>query len=686
MSDPTGTEARETSGATTGLLLSFVRQQAGDDAVAEVLRRAGVRQTAAELELSSNWTSYATRIRLFTAATEVLGDEQTMFRVGREALGLGLTPALVLLIRAMGSPRQVYRQLPRAVAKFSTTSTMRVLESGATHATLSYRLHEGYRHSRLDCEYAQGLIGMVPTIFGLPPAELVHTQCESDGHPVCTYHLTWERRRRLGGRRRDDDAPELLALREQLRILQSAAADLVASEDVGTVLQRIIEKAAEAVLAPGWLLAVADPAGGPALVHSAGLPQHQVDSLSATLLAGADPGPNVVAVDVASARRLHGRLAAVYRPGDGGLGHERGMLGAYAGYAAAALDLLMALETSRQEADRAGTLLTLAHELAGATAAVDVCAVVAEALPRVVGCDSAAVLLWDPAEGCLRTAASVDPVEENRHVMYTTAMRAEEVPELVGMLTDREPRFLRPESSSPLLRKLLEALQLTDVVAVPVLAGRTFLGVATASWPAGRAPALLAGDVLQRLRGVGDQAATALQRARLLETVRHQATHDALTGLPNRVLFLDRLGAALAATVPDQHVGVLFCDLDRFKAVNDSLGHAAGDELLRQVAARLRAAIRPGDLVGRLSGDEFAVLLPALARPEDADRVVDRVLGCFDEPFRLEGTDVAVGTSVGVAVHGSGEGGSADALLRAADAQMYRHKHAGRDGHGAAGA
>ena len=686
MSGPAAAEARETSGATTGLLLSHVRRQGGDDAVAEVLRRAGVPWTAAELEQPSQWTSYDTRIRLFAAATEVLGDPQTMFRVGREALGLGLTPALVLLIRAMGSPRQVYRQLPRAVAKFSTTSTMEVLESGATHATLSYRLHEGYRHSRLDCEYAQGLIGMVPTIFGLPSAELVHTQCESDGHPVCLYHLSWERRRRLGGRRRsEDDGPELLALREQLRILQSAAADLVASEDVETVLQRIVEKAAEAVLAPGWVLAVADPAGGPALVHSAGLPQSHVDSLAATLLAGASPEPNVVAVDVASARRVHGRLAAVYRPGDGGLGHEREMLGAYAGYAAAALDLLMALETSRQEADRAGTLLTLAHELAGATDAGDVCAVVAEALPRVVGCDSAAVLLWDPAEGALRTAASVDPTEENRRIMYATALRAEDIPELVGMLTDREPRFLRPESSSPLLRQLLEALQLTDVVAVPVLAGRTFLGVATASWPAGRAPAVLAGDVLHRLRGVGDQAATALQRARLLETVRHQATHDALTGLPNRALFLNRLGEVLASTSPDQHVGVLFCDLDRFKSVNDSLGHAAGDELLRQVAARLRAAIRPGDLVGRLSGDEFAVLLPALARPGDADRVVDRVLGCFDEPFRLEGTDVAVGTSVGVAVHVDGWD-DADAMLRAADADMYRHKHAGRDGREAAGA
>ena len=102
------------------------------------------------------------------------------------------------------------------------------------------------------------------------------------------------------------------------------------------------------------------------------------------------------------------------------------------------------------------------------------------------------------------------------------------------------------------------------------------------------------GDVLARLRGVGDQASTALQKARLLETVRHQATHDALTGLPNRALFLDRLEAALAGHRAGDHLAVLFCDLDRFKAVNDTLGHAAGDELLRQVAARLRPAVRPG--------------------------------------------------------------------------------------------
>ena len=146
--------------------------------------------------------------------------------------------------------------------------------------------------------------------------------------------------------------------------------------------------------------------------------------------------------------------------------------------------------------------------------------------------------------------------------------------------------------------------------------------------------------MLARLRGVGDQATTALQKARLLATVRHQATHDALTGLPNRTLFLDRLEQALPEAAEGAHLGVLFCDLDRFKQVNDTLGHAAGDELLRQVSARLRAAVRPADTVGRLSGDEFAIILPGLVEPADARRLADRVTDCFAEPFRLDGTEV----------------------------------------------
>jgi diguanylate cyclase (GGDEF)-like protein len=673
--DVSDREARETSGATTGGLLRYVRARGGDEAVAEVLRRAGVPFTAEQLEEAGTWTGYDTRIRLFAAATEVLGDPRTMFRVGREALSSGLSPGITMLIRAIGSPRQVYRQLPRAVAKFSTTSVMSIVESGATSATIRYELRDGYRHSRLDCDYAVGLIGTIPGVFGLPDASVLHNECESDGFEACIYHVTWEERRRLPWRRRDGGTAEseLTALRNQLRALQTAASDLVASDDLSSALQQIVTRAAEAVLAPAYLLAVSSPSGGAPLVHSAGIPDDDLPALTRTLLAGGDLGPNAVAVDVVSARRRYGRLAAVYRPGDGALGDERSMLSAYAGHAAAALDLLVAVEDARLEAARAGALLSLAHALASASDAEAVCRVVADALPGVVDCRRASIMLWDPAEGILRTRASVGMDEEQTRVLMTTRLRAEDTPELVGMLTDRAPRVMHQQSSSPALARLLEGIGSADVVCVPLLAGGTFLGVAAVGWPDGEAPASLRGDVLARLQGVGDQASTALQKARLLETVRHQATHDALTGLPNRVLFVERLESALAGLPATGSLGVLFCDLDRFKAVNDTLGHAAGDELLRQVAARLGGSVRPEDTVGRLSGDEFAVLLPGLAAAGDAAALADRVTGCFDEPFRLDGEQVRVETSVGIAVH-TGPGGTVKELMRVADAGMYRHK------------
>src|SRR3954454_24894136 len=114
------TEARETSGAVTGSLLRFVRSRAGDEAVEELLRRAGVAHSAAELEDPAGWWSYETCSRLYRAAVELLGDPGTMFQVGREAVTGGLPTSLILLMRALGTPRQAYRRVPHVVAKFTT--------------------------------------------------------------------------------------------------------------------------------------------------------------------------------------------------------------------------------------------------------------------------------------------------------------------------------------------------------------------------------------------------------------------------------------------------------------------------------------------------------------------------------------------------------------------------------------
>ena len=157
------------------------------------------------------------------------------------------------------------------------------------------------------------------------------------------------------------------------------------------------------------------------------------------------------------------------------------------------------------------------------------------------------------------------------------------------------------------------------------------------------------------------------------------AYHDALTGLPNRQLFLNQMGMALhRARRTDSLVAVLFLDLDRFKVVNDSLGHAAGDLLLQTVAERIRSAVRGEDSVTRLGGDEFAVLCTDVGTPEDAVLVAERIIASLKRPIFLEGQEVFVTTSLGISLFPA-DATQPEGLLKSADAAMYRAKAQGRD-------
>ncbi len=156
----------------------------------------------------------------------------------------------------------------------------------------------------------------------------------------------------------------------------------------------------------------------------------------------------------------------------------------------------------------------------------------------------------------------------------------------------------------------------------------------------------------------------------------HQALHEPLTGLPNRLLLTDRIEQALArSSRQDGHVTVLFLDLDLFKVVNDSLGHAAGDALLIDLAERLTGALRPGDTLARFGGDEFVIVCENVPENE-IERLAGRIAAVMDPPFTLEGREVNVSASIGIAV--SGPDADADTLLRDADAALYRAKAAGR--------
>ncbi len=192
------------------------------------------------------------------------------------------------------------------------------------------------------------------------------------------------------------------------------------------------------------------------------------------------------------------------------------------------------------------------------------------------------------------------------------------------------------------------------------------------------------GDACERAMGPADadfvQAlanilADAIHQRAIEDDIRYQAIHDPLTGLPNRVLFLDRLANALAR--PGAEVAVVLLDIDNFKLVNDSLGHGAGDELLMLVAPRLQKALRPGDTIARFGGDEFAVLLEQIPDERSAATLAERIVSAFETPFELSAGEHFAKASVGVAIAGRA-GSPPAALIRDADAALYEAKGRGR--------
>lgn len=163
------------------------------------------------------------------------------------------------------------------------------------------------------------------------------------------------------------------------------------------------------------------------------------------------------------------------------------------------------------------------------------------------------------------------------------------------------------------------------------------------------------------------------------EQIKHLAYHDALTGLPNRLLFKDRLTVALSHAQRDHsRLAVLFLDLDRFKVINDSLGHNIGDQLLQAVAARVQSCVRDSDTVARLGGDEFTLLLPSLVRSEDAALVAQKIIEAVRYPFHIEGREFFITTSIGISLYPE-DGADAATLIKNADTAMYQAKESGRD-------
>ncbi len=237
---------------------------------------------------------------------------------------------------------------------------------------------------------------------------------------------------------------------------------------------------------------------------------------------------------------------------------------------------------------------------------------------------------------------------------------------------------LRVEDRFPAFAEAAVEAGLASVFAFPLNHGRVRLGALdlykTESGP-------LPADAMDAAQTLANVATAYLLNARAREVahqssdqMRHIASHDALTGLPNRMLLLQRIDhAAQRARRSHTPAAVLFIDLNRFKKVNDTYGHDVGDELLRAVAVRLSDVVRPGDTLARVYGDEFVLLCEDLHDHTDVDRVSERISASFDPPFTLEGAEIAISASVGVAYAGPGDQISGS-LISEADRAMYQIK------------
>jgi diguanylate cyclase (GGDEF)-like protein len=669
------------AGTLSSVLVRRMRRTLGEEGLMQLLERSGSKRTVAYLDDLTNWISYDEAMALFAAAAELTGDPQIARRVGEETVAQHAGTPVATLMRSLGSPDAIYSAMAQAGSKFTTASVLEAVEVTPGRAVIREQAAPGFNRTVAHCDWAKGLLSQPTVLFGLPPANVEESTCQARGDDCCLYEVTWDAD--LAAKTADPAEhvvvleSQLSAMTERLDSVYATATDLIADSDLDSVLVRITERAATAVRAPRYLLALRTDEDSGIHCHYSGFEEDEANELAHRLLESPDEKlPRTwLAADVSSHRRSYGRLVAM---GDTSFfEQERYLLELYARYAASALDGATALDEAKRGHEEARALLELARALAAATTSDEVAQRLVDAVPEVVDCDRVSVWLWeDDARELSCQASSGDAQPE----AYELRISPDDTAHLAALLADPQPKplFFDLNSDDDLLRNQLNQYGGVALIIAPIVARGEFLGTLSVSVTTEPDRLQPRRDLLDRLSGVVAQAASALQTARLVDKVTHQAQHDGLTGLANRAVFGERMEQALAtAGESDEPVGLFFVDLDDFKNVNDEWGHHAGDEVLCEVARRLLTTVRASDTVARLGGDEFAIVLSGVEDNSVVDAAAERVLRAFDEPFLVGDDPLRLGASVGRAVWPD-DAAELEALMRHADAEMYRAKRAAR--------
>ncbi len=297
-------------------------------------------------------------------------------------------------------------------------------------------------------------------------------------------------------------------------------------------------------------------------------------------------------------------------------------------------------------------------------------------IARAVGADDCALSYWDRATDRVVTLGYDPP--ERRGVLHES-YHLDDYPTTKKLLLDQQPVVIDTDdpAADPAEVGYLASIGQRTLAMVPLIAAGRTIGLVEVTSTRRNA---FDGRAVELATMLAGEAAMALENARLYDEIRHQALHDGLTGLANRVLFRDRVEQALRRNERSLgRVAVLFIDLDDFKMLNDSHGHARGDEVLVIAADRVQDVLRPADTAARLGGDEFAVLIEDVEVEGDALAVATRLAESLRQPVPIGHAVVRIAASIGVAIGGPG-GETADDLLRNADVAMYAAKGSSRGG------
>jgi diguanylate cyclase (GGDEF)-like protein len=648
------------------LLMASLEERLTAGALGGLLQRAGETRSIEDLKEIGSWTTFDQFKLLLQEAAQLLGIEfleNGTFLSSESVKNFDMAET----IQAFDSPGAVLKG-GEGTNPLLPMRRYEMTEIGQTEWTIREWFIDGFAPYPEFCAFFAGQYTMIPMYLGLAAAEVVEEQCQSRGDEACFFRLRWQEL--------DDGAPRekyhemhSQLLEARLEQLKRMITDLASNERYEDVLQGIVGSARRAILASAAVMALEARAGSPRRIYSDGLTDSEAESLASELLEGPAGREGVIAVEVISAHRRYGVLAIDER---GGIfsSQAQSTLQTYAELAAAALDAADAMEDARHQANTARVLLELSTSLAEVVGTEEMAAKVASAVPDVIDCDRVAVFLddadWQGAgSGEFRLVASLGYPDD-----AVTTLRA------------RSYHQAQPDSVSEqgIERSLVSEFGTTATVSAPITSSGKVIGHIVAGVTTDPERLVVNARLVERLKGLAAQASIAISNARLVDQIRFQALHDPLTGLPNRSLILDRTEQMLArARRTHVATAALFIDLDGFKSVNDTLGHAAGDQLLRAVTARLAVTMRESDSIGRLGGDEFIVLVDGATMDAGPELVAERLLAVLRAPFELEGLPngpLTLTASIGIAV---GLRPSASELLRDADIALYEAKTAGKD-------